>query len=103
MSYDSTEFMNSITTKGGMVIVLFPKVVDRVIDPRSLETNYYKIGICEFYTKYTRLRNKNKDGLFRNKDSVYEWSDISIHILLFQWASTIKDLVQSRNHRFSEL
>ena len=40
MSYDSTEFMKSITTRGGMVIVLFTNVVDRVIDPRSLETNY---------------------------------------------------------------
>jgi hypothetical protein len=89
MSYDSTEFMKSITTRGGMVIVLFTNVVDRVIDPRSLETNYYKIGICEFYAKYTRLRNKNKDWLFRNKDSVHEWSDISIHRLLFQWASTL--------------
>jgi hypothetical protein len=28
--------------------------------------------------------------LARNQDNVFEWGDISIHALLFQWASTIK-------------
>jgi hypothetical protein len=28
--------------------------------------------------------------LARNQDNVYEWGDISIRGLLFQWASTIK-------------
>ena len=76
MFYDSTAFMNTITTRGGMVVVLVPRVVDRVIDPRSLETKYYKIGISDFFVKYTTLRNKNKDWVVRNKDSVPDWSDI---------------------------
>lgn len=84
MFYDSTEFMNSITTWGGIVIVLVPKMEIVRLVPGSLETNYYKIGICEFYVKYKTVRNKNRYCFVRNKDSVSEWSDMSIHSLLFQ-------------------
>jgi hypothetical protein len=47
--------------------------------------------------------------LARNQDNVSEWGDMSMHGLLFQWASIIKyltkhvDLVQSEpHHRFIE-
>jgi hypothetical protein len=32
----------------------------------------------------------NQDCLARNQDNVADWGDMSIHELLFQWASTIK-------------
>jgi hypothetical protein len=55
----------------------------------------YKIGICCFSAKYAyaSLRRKNKDWLARNQDNVSQWGDMSIHGLLFQWAtcSTIKN------------
>jgi hypothetical protein len=35
-------------------------------------------------------RSKSKDWLARNQYNVSEWSDMSIHGLLLQWASTIK-------------
>jgi hypothetical protein len=64
---------------GVMVSVLASSVVDRV----------YKIGICCFSTKHAAMRRKSKDGLAQYQD-VSEWGNMSIHRLLFQWASTIK-------------
>jgi len=49
----------------------------------------YKIGMCCFSAKHVALRNR-KDWLARNQDNVSQWSDMSTHGLLFQWASTIK-------------
>jgi hypothetical protein len=53
----------------------------------------------------SRQHYKEKDWLARNQDNVSEWGDMSIHKLLFQWASTMKknptksvSLVQSRPH-----
>jgi len=63
--------------------------VDRGFEPRSGQTKDYKIGICCFSTKHAALRRKSKDGLARNQDNVSEWSNMSTHGLLFQWASTI--------------
>jgi hypothetical protein len=60
--------------------------------PRSGQTKNYKIGICCFSAKHAALRRKSKDGLAQNQD-VSEWCDMSIHGLLFQWASTIKILI----------
>jgi hypothetical protein len=54
------------------------------------QTEDYKIGICCFSTKNTALRRKSKDWLAYDKDNVSEWSDMSIRVQLFQWASTIK-------------
>jgi len=54
------------------------------------QTKDYEIGICFFSTKHTALRRKSKDWLTRNQDNVSIWGDMSLHRLLFQWASTIK-------------
>ena len=49
-----------------------------------------KIGIiCSFSANHTALRRKSKDWLARNQNNVSDWSDMSIHRLLFQLARTI--------------
>ena len=65
-------------------------VVDHGFEPRSGQTNDYKIGNCCFSAKHAALRRKNKDCLASNQDNVSELGDMSIHRLLFQWISTIK-------------
>ena len=71
-----------------MVSVLASSVVDRSFEPRSGQTKDYEIGIWYFFLKHMALRSKSKDWLAQN--NVSEWSDMSIHRLLFQWSSTIK-------------
>ena len=72
-----------------MVSVLTSSAVDRVFEPWSGRTKYYEIGICCFSAKHAALRRKIKDGLAQNQDNVFEWVDMLIRGLLFQWASTI--------------
>ena len=67
-----------------MVSVLALSAVDRGFDPRSHQTEDYKIGICCFSAKYAALRSKSKDWLARNQNNVSEWSDMSIRGLFFQ-------------------
>ena len=75
---------------GVMVSMLASSAVERGFEPRSGQTNEYKIDICCFTAKHAALRRKSKDWLARNQNIVSEWSDMSICRLLFQWASTIK-------------
>ena len=65
-------------------------VVDRRFEPRTGQTKDYKICICCFAAKHATLRRKSKDWLVRNQDNVSECGDVSIHELLFWWASTLK-------------
>ena len=51
---------------------------------RSGPTKDYKIGIYCFSAKHEALRSKSKNGLARNQDNVFEWSEMSICGLLFQ-------------------
>ena len=81
-------FLNRVG--GVMVSVLASSAIDRGFEPRSGQTKHYKIGICCFSVKHAALRRKSKDWLSRNQNNVSEWSDMSTHGLLFQWASTIK-------------
>jgi hypothetical protein len=67
-----------------MVSVLTSSVVDSGFKPRSGQIKDYAIGICCFSAKHAALRKKIKDWLAQNQDNVYEWSDMSIHRLLFQ-------------------
>jgi len=62
----------------------------------SGQTKHYMIVICWFFPKHAALRRKSKDWLAQN--NVLEWSDMFTHGLLFQWASTIKILVQRGHH-----
>jgi hypothetical protein len=73
-----------------MVSVLASSVVFSGFEPRSGQTIDYQISICCFSAKHVSLRRKSKDWLARNQNNVSEWSDMSIHEMLFQWASTIK-------------
>ena len=50
----------------------------------------YNICICCFSAKHTALRRKSEDWLAQNQHNVSEWSDMSICVMLFRWASTIK-------------
>ena len=75
---------------GVMVNVLATSVVDRGFGHRLGQIKDHKIGIYCFSTKHAALRSKNKDWLARNQDNVSVYGDMSIRVLLFQWASTIK-------------
>ena len=70
--------------------VLPSSMVDQGFEPGSGQTKNYEIGICWLSAKTAALRHKSKDWLARNQDNVSEWGDMSIRVLLFQWASTIK-------------
>ena len=85
--------------------MLASSAVDSGFGPWSGQTKDYEIGICCFSAKHTTLRGKSKDWLAQNQDNVSEWGNMSIHRLLFQWASTINSqsskqvgLVQSGLH-----
>ena len=69
---------------GVMVSELDSRAVDRGFDPRSGQTKDYNIGMCCFSAKHASFRRKNKDWLAGNQDNESEWSDMSIHRLLFQ-------------------
>jgi hypothetical protein len=77
-------------------------MVDHGFEPPLGQTKDYDIGICYFSAMHAALRSK--DWLVQNQDIVFEWSDISIHWLLFQWATHYKNptnhvgLVQSGHH-----
>jgi hypothetical protein len=63
---------------GVLVSVIASSVVDRGFELRSGQTKNYKIGMCSFSDRPAALRRKNKDGLARNQDNVFEWGDMSI-------------------------
>ena len=56
---------------------------------RSGQTKDYQINICCLSAKHAALRRKNKDWS-PYRDNVFEWGDMSIRGLLFQWASIIQ-------------
>jgi hypothetical protein len=88
MMYSQTCIINRIG--GVMVSVLALSAVDCGFEPRSGKTKDYKIDICCFSAKHAAFRWKSKNWLARNQNNVSEWGDMSLHGLLFQWASTIK-------------
>jgi hypothetical protein len=69
---------------GVMVSVLASSAIDREFEPQTGQIKDYNIGICCFSAKHAALRRKSKDWLARNQNNVSEWSDMSIHGLLFQ-------------------
>jgi hypothetical protein len=71
-----------------MVSVLASSAVDRSSLDRVKPK--IKIDICCVSTKQVALRRKSKDWLAQNQANVSKWGYMSIHRLLFQWASTIK-------------
>jgi len=93
---DKINTLFSIINRIGGIMVSVP--ASSAVEPWSGQTKDYKIGICSFSAKHEDLRRKSKDWLAWNQDNVSEWDDMSIHGLLFQWASTIKDPVQSGPH-----
>ena len=75
-----------------------------------VQSKDYKISIRWFSPKHKTLRSKNIDRLAQNQDNMSEWSYMSTHGLLFQWASTIKihqsmffGLAQSIHHQLLEI
>ena len=75
---------------GVMVSVLASSAVDRGFEPRPGQTKDYNIDICCFSANHGALSRQSQDWLCRNQDNVFEWGDMSIRGLLFEWASTIK-------------
>ena len=67
-----------------MVRVFTSSSVDPGFEPRSDQTNYYKIGIWCFSAKHVALRRKSKDWLTLNQDNVFECGDMSIRGLFIQ-------------------
>jgi predicted LPLAT superfamily acyltransferase len=90
-TYYAYKFLISNCIGGAMVSVLALSAVDRGFEPWSGQTKDYKICIFCFSAKHAALRRMSKDWLARNQNNVSEWSDMSIHKLLFQLASTIKN------------
>jgi hypothetical protein len=73
-----------------MVSMLASSAVDHGLETRTCQTKDYKIdGICCF-SSIKACSSKEKDRLARNQNNVSERGHMSIHRLLFQWASTIK-------------
>lgn len=60
------------------------------LEDMSIYSLNIEMGIYCFSSKRKTLRRKNKDLLARNGDNVSKWGNISIHRLLFQFASTTK-------------
>ena len=58
-----------------------------LLECQSGQTKEDRIGTWYFYAKHAALRRKSKGWLARNHDNVSEWGDMSVHGLLFQWAS----------------
>jgi hypothetical protein len=67
---------------GVMVSLLASSAVARGFEPRSGQTKDYEIGMCCFSARHAALRIKSKNWLAQ--ENVSEWSDMSIHGLLFQ-------------------
>jgi hypothetical protein len=67
------------------VIVLTLRVIDCGFKPQLGQTNDYEIGICCLSALRVNL-------LTWNRDNVSEWSDISLHRLLFQRADIVINL-----------
>ena len=65
-----------------MVSVFVSSVVDCEFEPWSVQTKYYKIGVCCFSAKHAVLVSNSKDLLAQNQVSVSEWSYISTRGLL---------------------
>jgi hypothetical protein len=53
-----------------MVSVLTSSAVDHGLEPESVHTKDYKIGICCFAAQQAALRRKGEDWLARNQDNV---------------------------------
>ena len=75
---------------GVMVSVLASSALGHGFEPWLGHTTDYENGICCFSAKHTALRRKSKDWWARNQDNMSECGDMSIHGLLFQWASIMK-------------
>ena len=69
-----------------MVGLLVSSAVDRGFEPRSGQTNDYKINMCCFSAKHAALRRKSKDWLARNQTNVSEWSNMSTRGLFSELA-----------------
>lgn len=68
-----------------MVSVFASSVADgKLKAPRSGLAKDCNIGSCLFHAKHAVLRSNSRKSLDRNQDDASEWSDMSIHCLLFQ-------------------
>ena len=57
-----------------MVSVITASALDSGFEPWSDKSKDYKIGICCLFAKNAALKNKSKDWLASNQNSVFEWT-----------------------------
>jgi hypothetical protein len=95
----------NITTGLFGLSIYSPYAYNRMYIPHTFDNDILQhvslMNYC-FSAKHGALRRKNKDWLGRNRDNVSEWSDMSIHGLLVQWASTIKIQLSVYKYIYSE-
>ena len=70
--------VSRLAIDGVMVSRLASSVVDRVFEPRSVQTKDYTIGTCtsSISSKHAILSSKRKYWLAQDQDNVSEWSDL---------------------------
>ena len=75
-----------------MASVLVSSAVDRGFGSRSGQTKQYTSAASPLRTQLlgSPWISTSKYWLVRNQDNVFEWSDMSTRVLLFQWVGTIK-------------
>ena len=84
-----------------MVSVITACALDSGFESRSDQSKDYKIGICCFFAKNAALRNKSKDWLASNQNSVFEWTvSVNEH---YKNPTQGVDLVQSEPHHHHHL
>ena len=67
-----------------MVSVFDANAICYGFEPRLGQIKEYKIVFLYFSAKHTILMSKSKDWFARNQYNACEWSDMSIHGVLFQ-------------------
>ena len=60
------------------------------LSPDRVKSKTIKLVFVASPLSMLHLRRKSKDWSARNQNNVSEWSNMSTHGLLFQWATTIK-------------
>ena len=79
----SDEDIYSDIVGGEIDSMLALSVVDHGFELRDQIKPKTEFGFCCFLAKHTALRSKSKNWLARNRDNVFEWSDMSNLSLLF--------------------
>ena len=68
-----------------MVCVFTSRAIDHGFEPLLGQIKDYAIVVFLYFSaKHTVLISRSKDWLARNQNNVSDWSDLSIHGVLYQ-------------------